>query len=263
MPAPDLPPPPVHVIKERALAVHLLPRLYRAEAFSGCIAIVVDALRASTTIAAALAAGATRVVPTLSVDEARAVAARADMKGAILGGERGGLKIDGFDLGNSPTEYTAERVKGRPIIFTTTNGTAALLHVSQASRVLIGSLFNLSAVCEAVAGDPRPVHIVCAGTRDEVSLDDCLPAGAMVERLLRAGRHAVADDSALLCLRAWLDASKGGPAGILDAMNASRGGRGLSRLGLGADVEFCAQADRYRVVPAYDAQGGSITALGA
>jgi 2-phosphosulfolactate phosphatase len=261
MPAPDLPPPPAPIVKERPLSVHLLPRLYRAEGFSGCVAIVVDTLRASTTICAALEAGASRIVPTLSVEEARVLAARPEMRGAVLGGERAGVRIEGFDLGNSPAEYTRERVGGRPVVFTTTNGTAALIHVSAASRVLVGAFCNLSAVCRAVARDPRPVHIVCAGTRDEVSLDDCLPAGAMVASLLAEGRHLVADDSADLCLRAWLEASRAGPDGVLAALNASRGGRGLSRIGLGADVEFCARADRFAVVPMYDPRTGSITAL--
>lgn len=260
MPAPDLPPPPVQPVKERALAVHLLARLYKPEAFTGCVAIVVDALRASTTIARALASGATRVHPTLTVDEARALRARPDLRGAVLGGERGGVRIDGFDLGNSPTEYTPERVGGRPVIFTTTNGTAALLHASRASRVLVGSLCNLSAVCAAVAGEPRPVHILCAGTRDEISLDDCLPAGAMVESLLASGRHLVADDSGQLCLRAWRGAAGGGEGGIVEAMKSSRGGRGLVAMGLGSDVEYCATRDTTSVVPAYDAEHGAISA---
>ncbi len=243
------------------MAVHLLPRLYRAEAFSGCVAIVVDALRASTTIAAAIAGGAARVVPVLSVEEALAAARRPDMKGALLGGERGGLRIDGFDLGNSPLEYTPERVKDRAIVFTTTNGTAALLHASRSARVLVGSFVNLSDVCAAVAADPRPVHIVCAGTRDEVSLDDCLAAGAMVERLLTAGRHLVADDSALTCLTAWREVARGGGEGLVNALRASRGGRGLVSLGFDRDIVACAAIDSWRVVPLYDPEHGVITAL--
>lgn len=260
MPAPDLPPAPQHHPKERALAVHLLARLYKPEAFSGCVAIVVDALRASTTITQALAAGATRVYPTLTVDEARALKTRADLREAVLGGERGGVRIEGFDLGNSPLEYTRERVGGRPVVFTTTNGTAALLHAARAARVLVGSLSNLSALCGAVAKEPRPVHILCAGTRDEVSLDDCLPAGAMVELLLGAGRHLVADDSGQLCLRAWRGAAAGGAGGIIEAMKTSRGGRGLVTMGFGADVEFCATRDTTGVIPAYDAEHGAISA---
>ncbi len=260
MPAPDLPPPSEHAIKERALAVHLLPRMYKADAFTGCLAIVIDTLRASTTIARAIESGALRVVPTLSVDDARAAAARPDLRGALLGGERGGVRIEGFDLGNSPAEYTPERVKGRSLVFTTTNGTAALLHSARATRVLIGSLCNLSAVCEAVKSEPRPVHIVCAGTRDEVSLDDCLPAGVMVEKLIAAGRHLIADDSALLCLHAWREAASRGPVGIVAAMKASRGGRGLVTMGFGDDVEFCARPDTMSVVPVYHAETGVITA---
>jgi len=260
MPAPDLSPPLAHAAKGRAIAVHLLPRLYRAEAFSGCVAVVVDVLRASTTISSALANGAVCVVPVLSVDEARAAAVRPGMKGAVLGGERGGVRIEGFDLGNSPAEYTTERVNGRRIIFTTTNGTAALLHSGRASRILVGSFSNLGAVCAAVADDPRPVHIVCAGTRDEVSLDDCFVAGAMVERLMTAGRRPVSDDSALICLCAWRDAMRPGGPGLVEAMRASRGGKGLVNIGFERDVEFCAALDSTPVVPVYDAERGEITA---
>lgn len=242
------------------MAVHLLPRLYSPEAFSGCVAVVIDALRASATIAWALAAGATRVHPVLTVSEARALMADPRMRGAVTGGERGGVRIEGFDLGNSPLEYTRERVGGRAVIFTTTNGTAALLHSARASRVVVASFCNMSAVCAAVADDPRPVHVVCAGTRDEVSLDDCLPAGAMVERLVGAGRHLIADDSALLCLHAWREASARGPGGVAQAMKSSRGGRGLVKLGFESDVEACSRIDALSVVPVYDPERGTITA---
>ena len=121
---------------------HFLPRLTTPDALVGATVIVIDVLRATTTITAALAAGAERVIPCGELDDARRV--REELAGgrppvsALLGGERGGLPIAGFDLGNSPAEYTPERVAGRTIAFTTTNGTQAMLHCRQAGRVLSG-----------------------------------------------------------------------------------------------------------------------------
>ena len=95
----------------------------------------------------------------------------------LLGGERGGKPLPGFDLGNSPREYTGKVCKGNTLVLTTTNGTRALLRAAEAERVLVAAFVNYSAVCEQLRQDARPVHIVCAGTEGEVSLEDTLLAG--------------------------------------------------------------------------------------
>ncbi len=231
-------------------------------ALAGGVVIVIDALRASVTITQALASGATCVVPVMNVEDAFAVRERLWSKGVardrvLLGGERGGVTIEGFDLDNSPASYPRDRVEGRVVIFTTTNGTSALLHAKQAARVLVGSFANLSGVCEAVANEERPVHILCAGTRDEIGMDDCLPAGAMVEMLVDRGRALLSDDSARLCRLAWMGA-KIQEGGVRRAMEESRGGRNLLRIGLGSDVEFCSRSDTISVVPEFDVARGEI-----
>lgn len=256
MPAPDLPPPPQFLVSERPLHVHLHVKLVTPDALAGGVVIVIDALRASVTMTAALANGATAVVPVLTVDEA--LARRASHAGAVLGGERGGVLIPGFDLDNSPGRYSSDRVKGKVVIFTTTNGTAALLNAAKAAEILVGSFANLSAVCEAVRGDARTVHIVCCGTRDEFSLDDVLPAGAFVERLTGAGRQLVAEDSARVALMAWRGANAS-PGGVVEAMRQSRGGRNLERQGLGSDVDYCSSLDTLPVVPRFDPHTGQVT----
>lgn len=257
MPAPDLPPPPEHAIRERPLHVHVHAKLVTPERLAGSVVIVIDALRASVTIAAALHAGAPFVVPTLTVEDAHAAAKALAPNPVWLGGERGGVLVPGFDLDNSPLSYTRKRLAGRPVVFTTTNGTAALLQSRAAGMILVGSFANLSAVCEAVANDPRPVHIICCGTRDEISMDDCLPAGAMVQRLTVAGRRLVSDDSGRLCLLAYLGTGASAN-GLVEAMRASRGGRNLANIGLGRDVEYCAWIDTLPVVPRFDAASGRI-----
>ncbi|MCX7429756.1 MAG: 2-phosphosulfolactate phosphatase, partial [Planctomycetia bacterium] len=140
-------------------------------AVAGGIAVVIDVLRASTTIVTALAHGATGVRPVLTVEVARALAAgfgsgSGSDSGVLLGGERGGLRIDGFDLGNSPLEYARARVAGRRIVITTTNGTAAVDACTAASEVLIGAIVNRAAAAArarelAVAHGTSNIHLGC------------------------------------------------------------------------------------------------------
>jgi 2-phosphosulfolactate phosphatase len=261
MPAPDLPPPVPHKPVERSIAVSLTPAQADPVELHGAVVVMVDALRASATIAAALDAGATEMLPTLTVEEALALAAKRAPR-PLLGGERGGRRIPGFDLGNSPRDYTLAMVNGRPVVFTTTNGTAALLHAAQAgaAEILVGSFVNLSAICDYVARGDRPLHILCAGTRDKVTLDDALAAGAMVERLINAGRAMTSGegaDPARLALAAWHLAEVDLPA----AMLASRGGRNLAAIGLQQDVLDCCRIDAYPVIPRFDPVSGVIKAM--
>lgn len=262
MAAPDLPPPPPHVITERPLAVHLHVKLVSPESLAGSVVIVIDAIRASATICQAFASGAVSVLPTLSIDEAVSLQAKLANDGGppiLLGGERGGVMPPGFDLDNSPPKYTPERVGGKRVAFSTTNGTAALLHARQAARVLVGSMLNIGAMCREVEHDPRPVHILCCGTREEISQDDILPAGAMVGRLLASGRQIVSDDSARLALLAWRGAIA---VGVEKAMGDSRGGRNLHRIGLASDVAYCSQVDTLDVVPEFFPARGEIALAG-
>ena len=135
----------------RPIRVHLLPGLFEPRELRGGVAVVIDVLRATSTIVHALAAGAQAIVPCCEVEEARRIAATFPPGKALLGGERRGVMIPGFDLGNSPGDYTAEVVGGRKVVFTTTNGTGALLCAREARRVLTGALSNLGAVVELLA----------------------------------------------------------------------------------------------------------------
>src|SRR5205807_6516908 len=132
-----------------------------AGALAGGLAVVIDVLRATTTIVHALAAGCTDVRPCAEVEEARALADGMRAGRVLLGGERGGAPLPGFDLGNSPREYTPRACKGNTLVLTTTNGTRALLRAAEAERVLLAAFVNYSAVCEQLRQETRPVHIVC------------------------------------------------------------------------------------------------------
>lgn len=242
---------------QTAVRVYVSPRLVEAESLRGGVAVVIDLLRASSTIAAALAAGASGVLACEEVEEARAAAAKMRPGSWVLGGERGGMRIEGFDLGNSPWEYRAESVGGKTVVFTTTNGTRALkraAEVGHAERVVVGALGNLGAVIREVVQEGKPVHVVCAGVEGGVCLEDVVCAGAFAAGIAeQTGREAV-DDGARLAVGAW-ERARGD---LVQELMRSQGGRNLVRIGLGADVEACAVVDAYEVVPEMDRRTGLI-----
>lgn len=224
----------------RVVTVTLLPALILPQALDGCVAVVIDILRATTTIITALAAGAKCVIPCATIDEARALASEERHSPALLAGERHGKPIDGFDLGNSPGDFTAARCRGQTIITTTTNGTKALLASRCAERVLVGAFVNFSAVCEQLDTDPRPVHIVCAGTDGEPALEDTLFAGAIVDHLSEMFDVQVNDAARL----AW-DCFENHGRIMAGAFEVCRGGEALMKIGLTADLRFAASVDKY------------------
>ncbi len=229
---------------EREVQVHLLPELAPAGRLAGSIAVVIDVLRAGTTIIHALAAGCSDVRPCLEVDEARALADSMRAGRVLLGGERDGVALPGFDLGNSPREYTAKNCKGTTLVLTTTNGTRALLRAGEAERVLVAGFVNYSAVCEQICRDPRPVHIVCAGTAGEISLEDTLLAGALVDYLSEEMEVRLNDGARL----AW-DCFENHGRILLGALEVGAGGANLRRLGYDEDIQAAAAVDKFHLVP--------------
>ena len=227
---------------------------------------MLDVLRASTTIVTALAHGAARVRPVRTLEEARAAASRHT---ALLGGERGGNRIDGFDLGNSPLEYTPERIRGRAIVITTTNGTAALHACRDAVEVLIGAIVNRSAVATQARllaeehGD-CDIHLVCAGTDGEVTAEDLLGAGAILDAA--AALPDAVDDSLDGAARAARDRYRATVAGgdaaamLCRALPATIGGRNLVAIGMQADLPAAAAIDSFVVVPRLDRATGWLVA---
>jgi 2-phosphosulfolactate phosphatase len=240
------------------LAVHFLPALVEPDELAGDDVVMMDVLRASTTIAYALAAGAVNVVPCFEIDEARQVAAGFEAGAALLGGERGGRPIAGFDLGNSPHEYTHGSVAGKTIVFTTTNGTAALMQCRKAARVMIGSFVNLSAVVEELAGRPS-VHLLCAGTQGRITREDVLCAGAISDLLLqRNAEISLANDSARIALEVWRTAvaqpfePRAASEILKHALCDTQGGRNLAAIGLARDIDAASEVDRFDIVPRLD-----------
>jgi 2-phosphosulfolactate phosphatase len=234
---------------KRSLRVHLLPALLEPGELAGGVAVVIDVLRATTTMIYALAAGASRVIPCGEIDEARQIAASLPAGTALLGGERGGIRIPGFHLGNSPTEYTPAIVAGKTIVMTTTNGTRALLRVGEARRVLVAAFANLNAVVGCLAKETGSVHIVCAGTDGAVTLEDVLCAGCIADGLQRAVPDLdLTDDSAALSLN--LSETRASHYDrFLAVLRTGRGGRNLIENGLEDDISVAARRDIADLVP--------------
>ena len=252
---------------------------------AGGIAIVIDVLRASTTITTALANGATGIWPACTIQEARSVAL-ATGPDTLLGGERGGRPVDGFDAGNSPLEYSRARVAGHPIVLTTTNGTLALHACRDAFEVIVGAIINRSVVATlarslAVANKTCDIHLVCAGTDGEVTEEDVLAAGAILEaaaRGLGAGRDrldpasqaALAQYAEVTCPReALADSLPSDLAGafrraeacaIAAAFATSRGGRNLIDLQMQEDLAAAAAIDACETVPIWHRSTGWLVA---
>ncbi len=221
--------------------IDLLPR----RDLSGSIAVVFDVLRATSTMIAALAHGAMGVWPVATIEEARAL--KEKRPGALLGGERHGDRIEGFDLGNSPLEY-GENVRGREIICTTTNGTVALRATAHASSVLAASLVNIGAVAGHLGVDSeRGIVIVCAGTFREAALEDVLAAGMLISLL--PGRELT--DPAQVALALYRQERHD----ILAALRQSRNGRALLEKKREPELEWCARPSVFSLIAKMDAGG--------
>jgi 2-phosphosulfolactate phosphatase len=209
------------------------------------VCVVVDVIRASTTLVTFVERGASRIYIASGIEAARAGAAM--VKGALMAGELDAVAPPGFDYGNSPVEASRAEVEGRPVIFATTNGTAAIRAVRALGPVLVGALRNArAAAAEATAAALErgcDLTIVCAGREGSFGLDDAYCAGVLVERILRLATPHLTDaaEAARRLERSAPDA--------LELFTRTAAGQNVIRLGLGPDVDFCAQVDVSQAVP--------------
>ncbi len=243
------------------LNVYSTPGAVSREELAGRTVVVIDVLRATTTIVYALAAGASEVIACAEVDEARRRAEELAPGCAVLGGERRGLPIAGFDLGNSPDEYRPESVGGRSVVFTTSNGTRAMAHCRLAERVLLAAFVNVSSVFHRLLEEDE-VHLLCAGSGGSPCRDDVLLAGMLAERLERqGGGNRQMNAQAVVARENWttsfalpyvLGAEPLEPGVLAAELRRSEGGRHLTGLGLEADILAAAQIDQFSIVPEFD-----------
>lgn len=209
----------------------------------GAAAVVIDVVRATSCIVEAVANGARAVHPVVSVEEAFGLR-RSLGPDTLLCGERKGLRVDGFDLGNSPAEFSRAAVSGKRLVMTTTNGTRAFAAAAPADRVLTASFQNRSAVVDALR-DEASVVVVCAGKEGRFSLDDTVCAGIIVRGLCDRvhGPVRLNDGAAAAADLAGIHPVTG------DMLAGTAAGQALVDVGLGSDLALCARADRHQIVP--------------
>ncbi len=243
------------------ISVHLLPSLIPPGALHGGVAVVIDVLRASTMIVHALGAGCTAVMPCGEIDEARRLAATLPEGTSLLAGERHGVPIEGFNLGNSPGQCTPAVCRGRTMVITTTNGTRALLACLDGDPVLVGSFVNFAATSQRLLHEARPIHLVCAGTEGRVSYEDTLLAGAFARHFKNLD-HRMANDEAEIAAGLWarvedmiwfksdrpVQAEDSTP--LVRYLTRGQGGQRVVELGLIADIVEAGRLNRpdYQIV---------------
>jgi len=209
------------------------------------IIVVVDVLRASTTITTALNNGAREVIPVLDVETALKMRTNLSAELTLLCGERNGRIIDGFDLGNSPSEYVSERITGKVLVFSTTNGTLAAAKARGSREMVIGSFVNLSRVVEYLSGrGDGDATILCSGKQNTFSLEDAVCAGMIINRLCELKPPVLTDGA-----RAAQGLYKRFGRSLLSLLNSCDHGKYLASIGFARDLESCAAVDSVPILP--------------
>ena len=203
--------------------------------------VVIDILRATTTICVAFANGAREILPVTKPEEAAAM----QQMGWIAAAERQGETVEGFDLGNSPQDYTVARVSGQKIALTTTNGTRALQMSSAAKHVWVGSFLNIKAVCDQLREDNSDVLLFCAGWKDKFNLEDTVFAGAVAEML--AEKFTILDDATLAAMDLYKKAQSDLPAYLQKASHVNR----FKSLHIETDLDVCLKTATLNVLPEF------------
>jgi 2-phosphosulfolactate phosphatase len=240
------------------IQVALVPSTWGEERRSVSI-VVIDVLRAATSIVEALAHGARRVMPVASVEEARIRHSEFPAGEVLLCGEREGRRIDGFDLGNSPVEYASDRIKNKTLIFASTNGSKMLARagerisrMSEKGQVFMAGFVNMGAVVHRLQTQDRDCLIACSGRDGGFSLEDAACAGMIIDGL-RPSNPAL-DDEAKTAQILYAHYSGSIESMIRDSFH----GRYLQSIGMGEDLPVCASIDRFDIVPVL--QNGYLTA---
>ena len=219
----------------------------KASALKDKTAVVIDVLRATSFIIAALENGAKAIVPVDSIPRAFALAKKSGRGKVVLCGERFGHIIKGFDMGNSPLEFTAPRIAGKTMIMATTNGTRACIKSAAAKETFLAAFTNIDAVADRIVRSKRDIAILCSGKEGGYSLEDTVCAGMLIFCLERRGIKAQMDDAALAAcavFKEWL-------LNIEGMLNLASHGKYLVSTGHGEDLAACARINQYRVVPVY------------
>lgn len=221
------------------IEVCLSPELIHQHSLKGKVAVVVDIFRATSCIVTGLSNGVEAIRAAGEIEECLSLG----KKGYLMAGERGGIKVEEFDMGNSPFEYQAEVVNGKKVAISTTNGSQAIIKSKEADEIIIGAFLNLDAVGEYVRQSKKDVVIHCAGWKGNPNLEDTLFAGALIDEC--AEEMKAIGDSSLLAHQLYI-ANHENLFGI--AKQSSHADR-LTNFGIEQDLEFCMTENEYQVVP--------------
>lgn len=225
----------------RKLETCFSPALYETELHSGSVVVVIDILRATSAICMAFANGADTIIPVGSVDEAMEYKS----KGYLVAAERDGYVLDFADFGNSPFNFTREKVEGKTIVYSTTNGTGIINMVSSGNQIAIGSFLNISALTRWLINTERDIVLFCAGWKNRFNLEDTVCAGAIAEKLMATSLYSTICDSTNAAMDLWSLAK----ADLsLYAAKVAQHNRLCSK-GLGDCIEFCLTPDYTDVIP--------------
>lgn len=228
-------------MKSKKLQVCLSPALLPYYDLTNTIAVVVDIFRASSSMCYGLANGAKAIIPVAEIAECRTYEGK---EGYLLAAERNGEVVEGFDFGNSPFSYTEDKVKGKTVVLTTTNGTRAIQQCSAAAVVAVGSFLNITALSNWLKSQNSHVLLVCAGWKNHASMEDTLFGGAVVSRLHTTGDWEL-DDSAHISETIYLESKNNLGTYTAKSSHAKR----MQRLDISQDVAFCLQEDQVSVIP--------------
>lgn len=225
------------------LEVCLSPAIYDKHADDHNIVVIVDILRATSTICAAIHNGVKSIIPVATVEEARAM----KQLGYMVASERDGYVLDFADFGNSPFNFTPEIVGGKEIAYSTTNGTRCIHLASHSKAVIIGSFLNISVLADWLIQQNAPILIFCASWKDRFSLEDTVFAGALAERLMNSGKFETICDGVTASIDLWSLAKNDLFAYIQKAAQKSR----LASKGLEDCIEYCLTDDLCPVIPIF------------
>jgi len=223
----------------KTIEVCLSPELIHQHELAGKIVVVVDIFRATSCIVTGLDNGVTAIKPVAEVAECLELG----KQGYLMAGERGGIKVPEFDMGNSPFEYQGEEVKGKKVAISTTNGSQAIVKSAGAEEIIIGAFLNLEAVSEYILQSKKDVLIHCAGWKGTVNLEDTLFAGALIDEC--AEEMKPIGDAALLAHQLYV----GNHENLFSLANQSSHAERLAGFGIEKDLEFCMTENEYTVVP--------------
>lgn len=222
--------------------VCLTPELINQFDLKNKIVVAVDIFRATSCMVTGMAHGVEAIYPVATVDDCFKMGTE---KGMITAGERGGAKIDGFDIGNSPYEYMKSEFQDKSIVVTTTNGTKTILASLEADQILIGAFLNLKALADYISTSHKDVIVHCAGWKGTVNLEDTLFAGALIDEI-KSSHHA-SGDSALIAQELFHANSND----LLGISKRSSHAKRLATFGIGKDIEFCMNESLYSVLPEF------------